>query len=538
MTAVLLIAKISVVLALTLAAATAARQRSAATRHWIVATGIGCALLLPVLTGLLPQWHVWTPAAPAQPSVEVTTTIVPPGMPAARPETPSGERSLNVAATAAAIWLAGTIASVGMLLVGVVRLRRITAGARLAGGDWARQTLLVAEASGIRRPIRVLETTHPGLLVTWGARRATILLPAGASQWPSGRIRLVVAHELAHIRRADWLVQIAGELLRAAYWFHPLVWLACRRLRQESECACDDAVLRQDVAGTAYAAALVALAREFSGHTVPRLPAPAITRPSTLQRRIRAMLNVHRDRRPIPLRARLVVTGALLLATVTVAAAGRQAAATFFGTVTDPSGLPVPGVTVALTSTVPEFTVRTRSDATGAFQLPVVPGIYDVEVAVPGFKAATTTVSIGPAESARRDFNLQLGTLSESITVAPGSPEPPRPSPATPAVASSPAACPQTAVGGNLRVPRKIKDVKPVYPAGSGPTAGTQVVNIDASIAPDGTVADARVVGPAAPELDAAALTAVRQWLFTPTLLNCEPVEVSMKVAVTFEPRR
>ena len=91
--------------------------------------------------------------------------------------------------------------------------------------------------------MQLLQSHHPALLVTWGLGSPKILLPATASAWPADRIRVVLAHELAHVVRHDWLTQISAELLRALYWFNPLVWLAARRLREESERACDDAVL-------------------------------------------------------------------------------------------------------------------------------------------------------------------------------------------------------------------------------------------------------------------------------------------------------
>src|SRR5690606_18119326 len=94
-----------------------------------------------------------------------------------------------------------------------------------------------------------------------------VLLPE-AVDWPEERIRAVLLHELAHIRRNDWLVQLLAGVLRAVYWFNPLVWLACARLRLESERACDDAVIGHGVNRTAYAAQLLALARAVN----PRMP--------------------------------------------------------------------------------------------------------------------------------------------------------------------------------------------------------------------------------------------------------------------------
>lgn len=112
----------------------------------------------------------------------------------------------------------------------------------------------------------------------------------------------MLGHELAHVRRADWLVQMAAEMVRSLYWFNPLLWNACKRLREESERACDDAVLNLGVDGSAYATQLVDLARTFTRRRrsmFPPLPAPAIARPSSLEKRIRAMLSIDLNRRPI-----------------------------------------------------------------------------------------------------------------------------------------------------------------------------------------------------------------------------------------------
>jgi beta-lactamase regulating signal transducer with metallopeptidase domain len=64
------------------------------------------------------------------------------------------------------------------------------------------------------------------------------------------------SHEVAHIERCDWLVQVLAEAARTVYWFNPLFWLLCRRLRAESEHACDDVVLNAGINANDYAAAL------------------------------------------------------------------------------------------------------------------------------------------------------------------------------------------------------------------------------------------------------------------------------------------
>src|SRR5215813_5278554 len=88
-------------------------------------------------------------------------------------------------------------------------------------------------------------------------------------------------------------------------------------------------------------------------------------------------------------------------------------------------------------------------------------------------------------------------------------------------------------VGGNIRPPTKTKDVRPVYPSIAQSARVQGVVIIEATIGPDGRVQEAKVLR-SIPLLDAAALDAVKQWVFTPTTLNGTPVPVIMTVTVNF----
>jgi TonB family protein len=90
-------------------------------------------------------------------------------------------------------------------------------------------------------------------------------------------------------------------------------------------------------------------------------------------------------------------------------------------------------------------------------------------------------------------------------------------------------------IGGQIKAPTKIKDVKPVYPAIAKSARVAGVVMIEATIGPDGKVIDAKVVR-SVPLLDQAALDAVRQWEYTPTLLNGVPVPVLVTVTINFRP--
>ena len=96
---------------------------------------------------------------------------------------------------------------------------------------------------GLTREIGISRTDSADLLATWGILRPQVLVPYHARDWTLDRVHVVLCHELAHIRRHDWLVQVGAEMLRALLWFNPLAWMVCTRLRRESEQACDDEVL-------------------------------------------------------------------------------------------------------------------------------------------------------------------------------------------------------------------------------------------------------------------------------------------------------
>ena len=88
-------------------------------------------------------------------------------------------------------------------------------------------------------------------------------------------------------------------------------------------------------------------------------------------------------------------------------------------------------------------------------------------------------------------------------------------------------------IGGQIKSPTKVKDVKPVYPAIAQSARVDGRVTIEATIGTDGKVSDAKVVQ-SIPLLDQAALDAVRQWEYTPTLLNGVPVPVLVTVSINF----
>jgi hypothetical protein len=123
-----------------------------------------------------------------------------------------------------------------------------------------------------------------------------LLVPADAEQWTDQRRRLVLLHELAHIRRWDWLTQLVAHVACALYWFNPLVWLAARQMRIERERACDDLVLASGARASDYAEELLTLAAGLSDSRIPLLVAVPMARRGALEDRLRGILDVRRSR--------------------------------------------------------------------------------------------------------------------------------------------------------------------------------------------------------------------------------------------------
>jgi len=534
--------KVSLVMLFALAAAAMWRRRPAAVRHWVLSVAIVAAALTPLLVVVAPAWSIRPRMVVSDRLIASTSpSLTAPGEARrSASTTPLSPSTLAPAITAARLiewaWLAGFAMSVAVLGLGLGRMAWLAADStEVVDGPWMEAAERLASAYKLRRVPRLLISRHSALLVTWGVVAPSVMLPRSAPAWPAQRIHVVLAHEFAHIQRRDWVTHMIAELLRAAYWFNPLVWIACRQLRQESEYACDDAVLNRGVAGSDYATHLVELARSFRQSRPLWLPAPAIAGPSQLERRIRTMLNTRVDRAPVGRSSRAAI--AVILIGLTVAIAGAQTLlATVSGSIMDPVGHAIPGATVTMTNTQTQARHDLRADGAGRFTLGGLPaGDYLLEARIPGFATSQGTITLTAGQTLQRDIALQVGTISETITVSGRAGDPDaadRPRTAT-AEFTAPA-CNASPAGGDIRPPLKLRDVRPLYPQDLR-NAGIQgTVVLTGRISTDGLVNDLQVVAPVDAGLASAAMDAVSQWRFSPTLLDCVPIEVGITTRITF----
>jgi len=529
--------KTSLVLGLGMLAEVAVRRRSAAVRHWILTLALFCAAAVPVIGGLTPSWSMPTfpvPASERRPDVDVSfSPVAPPTSGSVAPvQHADGGRSV-IRAQVLWIWLIGGAIHLSLLAIGLLRLRHLRSASSSFVSAVAARVEHVAAIFGLRRRIVLVRSARGAPIVTWGAVRPKIVLPADAGTWPRARLDVVLAHEIAHITRNDWVVQIVAEVCKAIYWFNPLFRIACARLRYESECACDDAVINIGVTSHSYATELLELARSSGRHGQSWLPAPAMSaRRSNLERRVRAMLNASLDRSPITRGGRWASALVVLAMTVPLATFAQGGFATVSGTVVDPQDRVLPAATIIVSDVRRDAKHETKSDRGGRFELVGLPaGDYTIEAKVPGFHTFRDSFSVN-GQPLDQTLKMQVAELQETITVLSDDGTVTSTRQRGDAVAKrSNSTCALAATdgsGGNLRPPRKVKDAAPGYPGVDGK------VQLVATIGTDGSVTDVRIAKADRPELEPAAIDAVRQWEFDSTLLNCIPVEVRMNVSVTF----
>ena len=327
----------TLVLAAAFLATALMRRSSASARHLVWLAALAALLLLPLARQVVPEWRV-LPAAPAAlvaiPAMAVDAPPVAPSTPAGaadrsdaagghpRTEThpPAARLPIDGPRAALLLWASVSALLLFRLLWGVLRIRWIERRAtELTDEEWVRTTDSLSRRLRLGRIVRLLRHDAARVPMTWGLFAPVVLLPEEADGWDAERRRVVLAHELAHVRRWDALTQWVGHLATALFWFHPLVWVAAHRLRQEREHACDDAVLEIGTVPAAYAEHLLTIVRSLG-----RAPAPAaalaMARRSQFEGRLLAILDSAVRRSGVSRAAGLATAAAALACLLPLAA--------------------------------------------------------------------------------------------------------------------------------------------------------------------------------------------------------------------------
>lgn len=228
------------------------------------------------------------------------------------------------------LWGTGAFALLLRMGVGIVRARRLRKESRTADDDaWSDLFASLKRAVGVTRSAEL--RFHDGIEapLALGVLRPTILLPLEAKDWPDERRRLVLLHELMHLRRGDIGLSLFAQLACALHWPNPLAWTGRRALRHASEMACDEAVVAMGEDPYNYARQLVDVARRALTRQNEAAAVLGMARPEKLKRRIQAL--IERGGHPMPWSTtRKVATTVLIGAVLLGVAALRPLPAAFY----------------------------------------------------------------------------------------------------------------------------------------------------------------------------------------------------------------
>lgn len=138
-------------------------------------------------------------------------------------------------------WLVGASIMALRLVLELVYIQRLSIHAWPVEGKWTNMIQTYASRLGIWKEVRLLESDWVSSPVTVGVIQPIVLLPIGLiNGLSSEQVACILAHELAHIRRYDFIVNIAQSVVEMLLFFNPAVWWISKRIREERELCCDD----------------------------------------------------------------------------------------------------------------------------------------------------------------------------------------------------------------------------------------------------------------------------------------------------------
>ncbi|MFL5352803.1 M56 family metallopeptidase [Archangium sp.] len=251
-------------------------RRAASLRYLLACGALALMLVLPALTG----WRHYVSLEAAQPLavapapvMRATTApvptlarsaVLPVEAPRAAEPTPVMERTLSLLGEhmhwLVLAWGLGVALSSMRLLSGWLKLRRLVREAGPAPAEWQEALERLAKRLGMTRPVRLLRSAAVDVPAAVGWLRPVVLLPVSALTGLSTRqLEMVLAHELAHIRRHDYVVNLVQTMVETLFFYHPAVWWMSRVIRVEREHCCDDIAVSTSGNAVSYARALTAL---------------------------------------------------------------------------------------------------------------------------------------------------------------------------------------------------------------------------------------------------------------------------------------
>jgi bla regulator protein BlaR1 len=265
-------------------------------------------VILAVAPVVMPRWTVEAPALLGETrAIEAPAATPPPAVKATALSTEVARTTIaqapaqpKISATAAAYAIYAVPAALLLLITALALARLIALRARaevLVDGHWLTALARAQRRMGFKHGTALLTSNALASPISWGLMRPVILLNSRAVE-ASDEAEAILAHELAHVARMDWMKLLLARIATALFWFNPLVWVLAREAHQLREETADDAVLAADIADTDYAQLLVGVAR----HECPGLLLGAhgvAPSKSSLARRVARVLDGKSVRGPV-----------------------------------------------------------------------------------------------------------------------------------------------------------------------------------------------------------------------------------------------
>ena len=439
-----LLIKATVILVAALGITIAMQRASATARHLVWLVTLGGLLLVPALTTWSPLRIAVLPAsvnfnmsvadsrfgqgAPSRRgSTQGDLTLIAPDgatISASSAAAPSIDKGAPIQTSAptipgvrlsglsliVAIWGAVVLAILISLAWAGMSVRRIVRNARpLDSPDWMTPLFEIADRIGLDDAPRLLQSTEAKMPFACGITKPTIVLPVASESWTLDRRRAVLLHELAHIRRHDLLGHTLGRIACAVYWFHPLVWTAAKRLRSESERACDDLALACGTRATDYAEHLLDIVTSVRGDSTP-LVALAMARRKEFEGRMLAILDPHLRHSTPSRRQSAALIAALALISLTVGAVAPVARSADAAVVAA-----VPHGQKGAVATPPSETAPVLNDAPLHVQTPAypnsgAPGVVSRQTSYVESMKTSTSVSQSASQSMSQSVSVSTAS--------------------------------------------------------------------------------------------------------------------------------
>ena len=236
-------------------------------------------------------------------NIAVASTLVP---------STDEERRLSLSGVLLSIWALGAVLVFARFVSSTARLwSRIRKAARLDTTEWPND--LRTQLRIPWRTVSLRESENLVMPLTTGTLRPTILLPADFREWSDLKLRSVVNHEVAHVRRFDPLLNTIGFLSCAVLWFHPLAWIVFRTMRHECEHAADEHAIQSGIKPADYATQLLSVVRNYGRFAQTTPGAVSMVSPSHLRNRIDAVLKTRPKVQSAPARRTALLFVVVLL---------------------------------------------------------------------------------------------------------------------------------------------------------------------------------------------------------------------------------